>query len=234
MPDPIQSNAPSSRDFSCNDNDDAQPLGPRCQPESSSEQRALECDEPGSLSHELVTSYLAKTPSTVGNINSERVAQTPLELGHTASGVTENGSVFASAALLYGRAGDFSLEVGSCSIQDGAQTEAQCALLRVTRQGADGHSETLELLSAQAGAGSHNKDGSIGSNASAGASLFGLETTTRLGSGSATVGVAFGPALDASSGVRDSDGDGALERCLRAGTTALGGGCVEDAGGWRR
>jgi hypothetical protein len=231
-PESIQSSTPSAHDYTCNNDDDQLPLGPRCEPESSTTQHEMECEEPPGLSQALVTEYMAK--SSVGNNNAERVAQTPIELGHAETGTTANGSSFASAALLYGKMGDLSLEVASCSVQAGAQTEAQCALFRVTRQDPAGGSETSEVLSAKLGTGTHNKDGSVGANVSAGAALYGFETTTSIGAGSATLGVSAGPAIDVSYGVRDSDGDGALERCLRAGAVAVGGDCVEELSGWRR
>jgi len=243
MPDPIQSNSSSSpfQDLTCHGAEEPPP-GPRCEPESSTQPRASGCEDEGLSEHvlSLVKSY--PTPGSpaphaahVGDSNAERVSQTPLEFGYMASGRTDNGSKFDTFALLYGSDGKgYSYEFGSVSIQKGEQSEAQIAAWRSNWSSPAGDSVTVELLSAQESGGSHNKDGSSGFNTSVSASLASLEGTLRIGAGSVTAGVSAGPSLELSAGTRDIDGDGALEWCLRAGSTVTVGACVEEPSGWRR
>src|SRR6187455_1009406 len=128
MPDPIQPNfSPSPfQDLTCN-GAEGPPLGPRCEPESSTKPRPSGCDDEGQSEQvrELLKSYSATSSAgppaaRVGDNNAERVSQTPLQLGYVASGRTDNGSKYDTFALAYGSDGKgYSYELGSASAQKG-------------------------------------------------------------------------------------------------------------------
>jgi hypothetical protein len=244
MPDPIQPNSCRSltpQDLSCNGSDEPPP-DPRCGFEPTLDPASSSHDDTVSSEHvlELMKSYpatsaAARSASSVGDSNADRVSQTPLERGYAASGVTGNGSTYGTLALAYGSDGaGYAYELGSASAQIGPQSEAQIAAWRSTYKNGAGDSITVELLSAQASGGSHNKDGSTGFNTGASVATASLELNERLGGSSATLGISNGPSLELSAGTRDIDGDGALEWCLRAGVGVTVGVCVEERSGWRR
>jgi hypothetical protein len=242
MPDPIQPNSSSSsfQDLTCSENGEP-PLGPRCAPECNAKSQPISCEEEASSEHllELMKSFPSPSAPTraapgVGNNNAERVSQTPLQLAYADSGRTDNGSKYAALALAYGSdASGHTYELGSISIQKGAQSEVQAAALRLTATNAGGDSLTFEALSVQNSGGTHNKDGSTGFNASAGVAGASIEATKRFGASSVTIGYSAGPAIEGSVGTRDIDGDGALEWCLRAGATVTVGACIEEPSSWR-
>jgi hypothetical protein len=173
-----------------------------------------------------------------GANNAERVQQTPLQAFHFDAGTTENGDYFVGAALLRGRDASSAMlaESGSISAQFGEQLEVQVSTLRFGFASDDGlNSVMVEGPSAHVSAGTHNKDGSEGYNASIGATLGAVEGTGNLRGSSATLGYTKGFAAEYSVGKRDSDGDGAVEYCGRVGAGFLTVGlCVEDPDGWTR
>lgn len=134
------------------------------------------------------------------------------------AGVTGSGdAVHAGAAALKGRdPANYGLEVEVFSVsgQVGGEMEAQGALARLGLSGTRG-SVTAEFLTARAHGGSHNDDGSTGVNVGAGATGAGVEGTLALGESSITGGVALSLGASASLGVRDQDGDGAIEVCAK-------------------
>ncbi|MGC4090537.1 MAG: hypothetical protein QM756_22240 [Polyangiaceae bacterium] len=234
MPDPIQSSTPTPNysDFTCNGSDEPPP-GPRCEPQCGSTQRDMECDEgPSEQISALVAHHSKPLP---GNTNAERAAETPAELLHFDYGLTKNGSVFVSAALLYGKDSEgTTVELGSLSAQLGAETEVQFAAAR-SSQTIGKTTISAELLTGSVALGTLNKDGSVGVNVSKGYTVAGLEVTTTTGGSSATFGMSRGDSAEVSSGTRDADGDGYAEWCMRyGGTVKTVGGCIEDPRGWNK
>jgi hypothetical protein len=139
-------------------------------------------------------------------------------------------SVFVGAAALKGRdpKSGIEVEVFSGSAQVGLQNEAQAGLARMGVSGRNG-SVTAELFTARANEGIHNDDGSIGLNAGAVVNFANLEGTLTHGADSLTAGLGAGVGYAFSFGLRDIDGDGAIEVCVKgtAGPVTLGV-CAED------
>lgn len=79
----------------------------------------------------------------------------------------------------------------------------------------------VTLAAAEAGAGIANRDGSVGANVAAGVTLLAAELTARSGANEATVGVSYGFGVGASVGLRDIDGNGIPELCVRGDARAV-------------
>lgn len=175
-------------------------------------------------------SALPPTASTPpANNNAQRTTALDGVKPYASAGTTSSGSsVYAGVALLKGRdRSGAEVEVLSASGQVGAQSELQVGLQRVsgTRGSLTG---SVDAFTARAQIGTQNDDGSTGFNIGATATAIGLEGTAG-GATSATYGVGAGVGLAGSVGVRDVDGDGKTEACLRAsfGPVTVGV-CVED------
>ncbi len=139
------------------------------------------------------------------------------------SGVTPNGrNVRAEAALVKTNEDGVELEAVSGSVQAGAQNQAQVTTARATVTGGRG-SASAEAGTANVHAGIENSDGSVGWNVGAGVNVLAAEATLKgkpgeaLSGNSVTAGVSFGSGLEAHVGVRDEDGDGKPEACVRLG-----------------
>jgi hypothetical protein len=162
--------------------------------------------------------------------NATRTSERDLASGPYASaGYAAGGhAVFAGAALVKGRdASGLELEATTVSVQVGAQSEAQGAVVRASVSGAHGAIGS-DLGSASAHAGIHNADGSTGLNAGAGAVAIAGEATLSGKANSITIGAGYGVGGEASIGVRDKDGNGEPEVCFRVGLKfATVGACVE-------
>jgi hypothetical protein len=132
------------------------------------------------------------------------------------AGITSShDTAYAGAAVLKGHdpKTGVDLELLSVSAQVGGENEVQAGLLRVGVSGSHG-SSGAEFLTARAGAGAHNDDGSVGFNAGASATAAGVESTLSLGDGSLTLGLAWSVGASLSVGVRDIDVD--TELCVKA------------------
>ncbi len=246
MADPLRSlgNAPtvSSTELSCEHNGLEPANASLAPPASSSDVLALPAEQqldPGValLVRSYTSSVRAPAQQPVGDNNAERAARTPAETFHVSAGWTGNNSYHVTAGLAYGfdSATGAVMELGGVSLQGGPQTEVQLTATRATIADEHGNSLSAEALTFQAGLGVHNKDGSQGYNVSLGATLVGAEGTADFGGGSITLGASIGLTAEASSGVRDRDGDGARELCVRVAVPAVpisGGVCLEEPKGW--
>lgn len=151
-----------------------------------------------------------------------------MKMGPNANaGVTADGKgVFAEAAAIAGKDGNVSGQVLGVGIQVGEQNTAQVtgARFQVGSSTSGTHGD-FEVLTASASIGVHNPDGSVGYNASAGATLVGASGTVDLGrGGEVTVGVAAGLGFAVHGGVRDQKRDGTREACggFSAGPVSIG------------
>ncbi len=144
---------------------------------------------------------------------------------HASAGKTSSGdSVYAGFAMNQSRDPKTGIEVDvfSGSAQAGAQNEVQVGMARIGASSDDGaHRIGGEVFTAKAGAGIHNSDGSKGANAGVGAAVVGVEGTASLRGNSATVGFSVGVGLEGSIGIRDQDGDGKKEACVKGGVKAV-------------
>ncbi len=157
----------------------------------------------------------SSSPASAANNNAQRTSERPGVTPYALAGKTASGdSVFAGVALLKGKdRSGAEIEVLSASGQVGAQNEFQFGFHRVAgaRGGVAG---SVEAFTARANVGIHNDDGSTGFNLGASAAAIGFEGTVG-GATSLTYGVAAGPSIGGSLGVRDSDKDGETELCGR-------------------
>jgi hypothetical protein len=151
------------------------------------------------------------------------------------AGVTRYGTaVFCGIAADKGTAydGKTSREVLSASAQLGVETEVQAAVVRGGLSVADGNvTASVDVGTVKANLGVLNGDGSYGLNAGAVATIASAEVTIGVGGYSLTAGVGAGAGLEASAGLRDADGDGRSELCVRFGGAFGGkvvlGTCIE-------
>lgn len=89
-------------------------------------------------------------------------------------------------------------------------------------------STTWEAFSGRLGVGVDNRDGSCGLNAGGSVSLVGAELTAEYSGNSLTLGGSLGQAAAGSIGLRDADGDGRPELCIRLeGGPGIFGACIE-------
>lgn len=172
-------------------------------------------------------------------VRRQAVDPEPVQLLYGASGYEPDGTAFADAAWMHGRDAEsgFIADVGAVGLRAGGQAEAEVTGLRIGDASANGRSQlVLEGLSAGAAVGSHNPDGSIGFNASAGAALVSARGTVDLNGSSVTLGTSVSVSVGLSAGVRDADGDGVPEYCASAavGLPLSVGVCVEEPSGWDR
>lgn len=173
------------------------------------------------------------------NNNAQRVSAMPAEALHADYGKTSSGdSVYASAALMKGAAGDGEAEVLSVSGQVGKQNEAAAILGRVQVKVTPRSSVSFEVLSSKVNTGVHNSDGSTGENIAAQTTILQVEAAHDFQDGelgvmrsgdSLAIGLSMGGGAEFHDGARDSDGDGRMEVCIRAGFGPyVLGACVED------
>lgn len=162
--------------------------------------------------------------------NATRTTERDLASGAYASaGYAPGGhAAYVGAAIVKGRdANGGEVEAMSASVQAGAQREAQVTVLRV------GFSDSRVAVSGEAGTanahvGIHNPDGSTGVNSGVGAVIVAAEGTFGDQANSLTVGIGVGVGAEASVGLRDKDGNGQPELCVRIGVKfATVGACVE-------
>lgn len=137
------------------------------------------------------------------------------------AGLTPDGDgVYAGVALLRGRDAKtgVGVEVMSVSGQVGAQTELSWTEARLTASTVVPVkvTGTVDIITAHAGAGTHNADGSRGLNVGITGIGVGAEGTAEVSGWSGTLGASLGLGAEASIGLRDTDGDGHAEVCARA------------------
>lgn len=167
--------------------------------------------------------------------NAQRTSELNGIAPYANAGFTGAGdALYAGAALLKGHDAKSGLdvEVLSASTQlripgRHGQEEHQVALVRVGHSSANG-SASVEIATARINGGTHNDDGSEGFNFGIGASALAVEATA--GSvNSFTYGVAASVGGGASTGLRDLDGDGQQELCVKVsyGPVTVGA-CVEN------
>ncbi|HEY8946714.1 MAG TPA: hypothetical protein VIM73_20870 [Polyangiaceae bacterium] len=151
--------------------------------------------------------------------NAGRTSERNSSESYVAAGQTRNGDWFAGAAALKTRdpATGFEAEVFTGSVQAGSQSELQAGLSRMSfSAGRDlSLSTTFEAFTARANGGELNDDGSRGANLGIGAAAVGAEATVSYSGWSLTAGAAVSLGFSVSSGERDADGDGSLERCFK-------------------
>lgn len=135
------------------------------------------------------------------------------------AGVTSSGdSVYANASMLRGRDPQTGVEADlmRASARAGAQTDVSAGMASVGVSSENGgKSARLDVMTAQAGSGIRNPDGSTGFNVGATATAVGVEGTLESGGWSATAGISISKGFAASIGTRDQDRDGAGELCVR-------------------
>lgn len=169
----------------------------------------------------------APKPSTN---NATRTAERkPSDGTYAAAGYAPGGHAFyAGTALVKGTAANgVQVEVGSVSGQVGLQHEAQAGGARVGYAGELG-SVSAEYATVKAHVGHHNADGSRGMNIGVAATGVAAEATLTDGANSATFGVGAGFGAEGSLGLRDKDGNGQPEACMRVSFSFVTvGGCVE-------
>jgi hypothetical protein len=168
----------------------------------------------------------AKGSVTGPNTNAERSSSRALgshaEAGRTAAG----DSVYASGALLKGKAPDgvSELEFGTVSVQAGKQSEVQAGIMRTGGSASDIVGLSSEVVTARAGVGIHNSDGSTGLNMGASVTAGSFEATNihldkilgDVGRGAiVSVGVSAGLGTSLSAGLKTGD-DGHEHLLLRA------------------
>jgi hypothetical protein len=164
----------------------------------------------------------------------------PVQLWYGDSGFESDGTAYAEAALVHGRNPDtgFIADMAAVSARAGGQAEVEVTGLRIGVTGDEGRDELLlEGLTAGGAVGSHNPDGSVGFNASVGASLASARATVNVRGSSVTLGTSVSVSAGFSVGKRDSDTDGVTEYCVSAsipGAPVSGGVCVEAPRGWQR
>lgn len=173
------------------------------------------------------------------NTNAQRTSARDGIAPYAEAGSTGDYSLYAGAAAIKGRDSQTGIEaeVYSASVQIGAQTEAQVAMARIGWSSDTGaNNATMDVMTAAAGAGIHNLDGSTGVNARAMATAVGVEGTLSTGATGVTLGASIGVGAGASVGTRDADNDGYGELAIRLeGKLAFGGTIgvqIEDPRGW--
>lgn len=161
----------------------------------------------------------AATPPTENN--SSRTAQRNSADAYAESGTTQGGDSFAGAAALKTRDPKTGVdaEVFTVSGQVGEQNELQAGMARMGYSG-ERNGVTFavsgEALTVRATGGVRNDDNSKGANLGLGATAAGFEVTVGYSGWSVSAGLAVSVGGSASSGERDSDGDGVPERCFKA------------------
>lgn len=146
----------------------------------------------------------------------DRLASPYAEVGVTPSG----DGVYAGAAVLKGRdaKSGVGVEIMGVSGQAGAQNEVSWTEARLSASATlPAHvSGTIDVLTAHAGVGTHNADGSRGLNVGMTGIGVGAEGTVEISGWSGTLGASLGLGAEASVGLRDADHDGRAEICARA------------------
>jgi hypothetical protein len=169
-------------------------------------------------------------PGPKATNNATRTQERDLASGpYAEAGYSGGGhALHAGVALVKGRdASGLELEALTASVQVGGQNEAQGAAVRVSVSGARG-SIGGEAGSANVHAGIHNPDGSTGVNAGGGAVWAAGEATLSGEANSVTVGAGIGVGGELSVGLRDKNGNGEPEVCIRASLKfAMVGACLE-------
>ena len=169
------------------------------------------------------------TPSPKGAADADDVGAEP----RAEASVTVHSTGFeARAAAASGRVSDgVDVEIGSVRLEwSGQNFVAQGALHQATVDAGRGFTLSTEAFSFKVNSGNmgRNADGSIGANRGAQVTIVGGDVTYAKGGFSATLGASAGAGNDFSVGVRDRDGDGNNELCVRGsawiGTLGL---CVE-------
>jgi hypothetical protein len=189
------------------------------------------CEANASVAAQMaVESGICVEGSAGASTNAARTAERDLRAGpYVTAGRTHDGkSEFSSAAVLHGTTAEgVAGEIASVSIQGGEQTEVQATAVRLGVRGQNADA-TIEAFTASAHIGIENSDGSRGFNAGASATAAGAEVTVKRDGSSATIGVVAGAGGEAHVGLRDADGDGRVELCVRLGAMFLiAGGCYE-------
>lgn len=186
-------------------------------------------------SHESNPQAVAFTPPREPVNNAQRTsANTPAP--YADAGVTEDGIAYAGAAAIKGRDENtgIEMEIYSASVQVGTQNEAQVGMARLGVSSDSGaNNATMDIFTAQASAGIHNKDGSTGLNVGATAVAVGIEGTASTGASGVTGGLSVGVGGEVSVGTRDADGDGYGEAAIRVSAGFITVGIqIEDPRGW--
>jgi hypothetical protein len=251
MPDPISSsgtepNYESYDDLTCRSPETAAPAAAEAGPTA-----AYPADDGDSACIESLVRVHSGPSASAEFVRNRAVApDEPIQFLYGDSGFDSDGTAYAGAALLHGRdpVTGFSADVAAVSVSAGGQAEIDLTGLSIGVTGScavagcatgdQGHDEVvIEGLTAGAAVGSHNPDGSVGFNASAGASLVSAHATVNVRGSSVTLGTSVSVSAGFSIGTRDSDGDGATEYCVAAsipGAPASGGACIEAPRGWQR
>lgn len=167
-----------------------------------------------------------------GENNAERTRYRTSSEPYAGTGKHPSGdTVYAGAALIKNHDDKTGIdtEMFSASVQVGDQNEFQLGGLRLTKSGSRGEIG-VETLTARASGGIHNDDGSTGINLGDTATLLGAEGTLNLGHGnSVTLGVSCSLGSMRSVGIRDQDGDGRKELCVKGSHALLTRGfCIEE------
>jgi hypothetical protein len=173
----------------------------------------------------------ATSPSvSSANNNAQRTTERSGIAPYAAAGkIAAGDSLYVGVAGLKGRDPKSGLEVEvlSASEQKGLQLESQAALVRLGQAKAAG-SFNIEAFTLRATHGIHNDDGSTGYNIGALATALGGEVTLNHGADSLTLGLSAGVGAAGSVGLRDIDGDGEHEVCVKASIAEFTlGACVE-------
>lgn len=124
---------------------------------------------------------------------------------------------------------DIELFTASARVKPG-QVTLQAGLSRIDVHSEDrGKSISTEKLTAKVNVSKDNPDGSVGGNASFGATLIGVEGTWTRGGNSVTGGLSAGVGAEVGVGTRDFDKDGRPEFCARVSfLVATVGTCLEN------
>ena len=187
-------------------------------------------------SHEVPAKALSFTKRSSETNNAQRTTANSKPDVYADARVTRDGTAYAGAAMLKGRDESSGIEVEAFtgSVQVGLQNEAQVGMTRLGISSKDGsNSATMDIFTAQANAGFYNKDGSTGLNGGAMAVAVGVEGTASTGATGVTGGLSISAGVEGSVGVRDQDGDGYGEACLRVGLMFFTVGIqIEDPRGW--
>jgi hypothetical protein len=175
----------------------------------------------------------AATPKPT-DTNSERVSAMNVEAFHAEFGQTSSkDSLYASAALLKGTLNGAEVELFGVSRQVGLETEDSFVLGHAGIPLSSRSSAFVEACSARVNAGIHDNDGSEGLNAGVQLTAAQVEVAHQFQDREARIfrsgdsvafGLSAGAGFEISTGDRDLDGDGKIEKCLRvlSGVAVLG------------
>lgn len=241
MPDPIRSSSPTISDSPSVSDSTLDEVGQQCRgdapnrseppPQSSSSPAVTQLVSAVSRPATALSLPAAKgPPPTSANNNAQRTTELSGIAPYAAAGKTAAGdALYVGVAGLKGHDPKSGLEVEvlSLSEQKGLQLESQAALVRLGQTKAAG-SFNIEALSLRATHGIHNDDGSTGYNIGGLATALSGEVTLNHGADSLTLGLAAGVGAAGSVGLRDIDGDGEHEVCVKASIAEFTlGACVE-------